>query len=175
MGAIFSPLRHSISHLHFICTSISDAILSDCPSAAICHKVTDCYGILVEGPASTAIPPPSTFDIVSQHSEVGGSTFGAALIYSCSEVQMLEPCQLCRTGSRAHYDTGICMELSYVSSSNTCCRFCSASSMTRYLWPPAQQRRDNRHRVTPILTCSYLQAFHSRAGLVSPIDLNQKV
>jgi len=30
----------------FICTSMSDAILSDCPSAAICHTATTCNGIL---------------------------------------------------------------------------------------------------------------------------------
>ena len=35
-------------HPCFIDTSISDVILSDCPSADICHMATKCNGILVE-------------------------------------------------------------------------------------------------------------------------------
>jgi len=34
-------------HLCFICTPTSDAILSGCPSAAICYTTTKCNGILV--------------------------------------------------------------------------------------------------------------------------------
>ena len=37
----------SSPHLHFIHPFTSDAILSDCPSAAICHTTTTCSGILV--------------------------------------------------------------------------------------------------------------------------------
>ena len=33
--------------LCFICTSTSDTILSDCPSAAICHGATKGIGILL--------------------------------------------------------------------------------------------------------------------------------
>jgi len=33
--------------LCFICTPISDAILSDCPSAAVCHTATTCNRMLV--------------------------------------------------------------------------------------------------------------------------------
>ena len=36
VGAIFSTRRNSVTHLCFICTSMSDTMLSDCPSAAIC-------------------------------------------------------------------------------------------------------------------------------------------
>ena len=64
---------------------MSDAILSDCPSAAICHTqqqiVTE---YLWEGSTSSAIPPTSTSDIVGQHNKIGGITFRAALICSNS-------------------------------------------------------------------------------------------
>ena len=33
-----------------------------------------------EGSPSTAIPPTPTFDIKSQHNNIGGSTFGVALV-----------------------------------------------------------------------------------------------
>ena len=47
-GAIFFPLwRNSVTHLGFVCTSMSDTALSECPSAAICHTATTCNGILV--------------------------------------------------------------------------------------------------------------------------------
>ena len=39
----FSAWRNSAPHLCFIHTSISDAILSSCPSAAICHTATKCW------------------------------------------------------------------------------------------------------------------------------------
>ena len=44
MGAIF--LRGEIAHLYFILISTSGAILSDGPSAAICHTATKCNRIL---------------------------------------------------------------------------------------------------------------------------------
>ena len=44
----FSVWRNSVTHLCFIDASMSDAILSDCPSAAICHMATMCNGILPE-------------------------------------------------------------------------------------------------------------------------------
>ena len=58
---------------------MSDAILSDSPSAAICHTATKHNGIL-SGSASTVIPPTSTPDIVGQYNKIGGITFGAALV-----------------------------------------------------------------------------------------------
>mgnify|MGYP001859272356 CR=1 FL=1 len=45
-GVIFSTWRNSMTHLCFIRTPKSD-ILSDCPSAAICHMATKYNGILV--------------------------------------------------------------------------------------------------------------------------------
>jgi len=40
VGAITFTWRNSVAHLCFICTSMSDGILSDCPSTAICHTTT---------------------------------------------------------------------------------------------------------------------------------------
>ena len=42
----FSTWRNSVTHLCFICTSMSDVIVSDCSSVAICHMATECNGIL---------------------------------------------------------------------------------------------------------------------------------
>ena len=47
-GAVFFSFRKSVPHLCSIHTSMSDAIVSDCPSAAICHTATKWNGILVE-------------------------------------------------------------------------------------------------------------------------------
>ena len=47
VGANFSTWRSSATHLCFMHTSMSDVILSDCPSAAIPHMATKCNGILV--------------------------------------------------------------------------------------------------------------------------------
>ena len=47
-----------MAHLCFVCTSVSDTILSECPSAV----------------------PPTASDSVSQHHKIGGITFRAALV-----------------------------------------------------------------------------------------------
>ena len=47
VGVIFSARRNLIPHLCFMCTSVSDAILSDCPPAAVCRMTTKWNGILV--------------------------------------------------------------------------------------------------------------------------------
>jgi len=78
----FSAWRNWTTHLSFVHTPMSDTILSDCPSAAICHVTTTCNGIL-EGSTSTVILPTSTSGIMDQCNKIGGITFGAALIYSC--------------------------------------------------------------------------------------------
>ena len=44
MGVIW---RNLVPQICFICTSMSYTILSNCPSAAICHTETKCSGILV--------------------------------------------------------------------------------------------------------------------------------
>ena len=38
LGATFSAWRNSMTCLCFMCTSVSDAILSDCPSAAVTRQ-----------------------------------------------------------------------------------------------------------------------------------------
>ena len=43
----FSTWGNSMSHLCFIHTSMSDAFVSDCPSAAVWQTATKCNGILV--------------------------------------------------------------------------------------------------------------------------------
>ena len=59
----FSMWRNSVLHLCFICTSMSDAVLSDCPSAAI--------------------PPTTTSDVVGQCHKIRGNTFGALSLQMC--------------------------------------------------------------------------------------------
>ena len=44
----FFCMKEFSLHLHFTCTSMSDTILSDCPSAAIFHVAATCNWILVE-------------------------------------------------------------------------------------------------------------------------------
>ena len=59
---------------------MSDVILSDCPSAAICCTATNVMGYWWEGSTSTAITPTSASDIVGQYNKIGGITSRAALI-----------------------------------------------------------------------------------------------
>ena len=47
MDAFSSTWRNSATYLCFVCTSMSDIILLDCPSAAICHTATKRNRILV--------------------------------------------------------------------------------------------------------------------------------
>jgi len=46
-GCCFSTRRNSMTHLCSLCTSVSDALLSSCPSPAICHTAAKGNGILV--------------------------------------------------------------------------------------------------------------------------------
>ena len=73
-GTIFPIVRKSVTHLWFICTFISDAILSDCPSAAICHTTTTCNEYWWEGSDSTAVPSTFTSDVVGHHHKIVGIT-----------------------------------------------------------------------------------------------------
>jgi len=68
-GAIFTAWRNLIPHLCFIWTPMSDATLSDCPSAAIRHMATSRNRCWWEGSASTAIPTTSTSDAVGQQNK----------------------------------------------------------------------------------------------------------
>ena len=83
-GPISSIWRKSMTHLCFICTYMSDTILSDCPSAAICHMVTN-VKILVGKfnlyfHTTTVLPLMLWLNIVN----LGGITSGEALIQHVS-------------------------------------------------------------------------------------------
>jgi len=76
VGASFKVWMYSTPHLCFICSSIPDAIMADCPSAIICHIVTTWNGMewngmlwngmeyWWEGSTSAAIPPVFTPEVV---------------------------------------------------------------------------------------------------------------
>ena len=66
--------------LSFIHTSLSDTMVSDCSTAAICHMATPVMEYFWEGSASTATSPTSVSDVVGQHLKRRGITFGAALV-----------------------------------------------------------------------------------------------
>ena len=68
---IDAPLLH---------TSMLDAILSDCPSATICHTGTKCNGILVER-FNHYCHTIKIFDTVRKHNKTGDITYGAALVF----------------------------------------------------------------------------------------------
>lgn len=58
---------------------MSDAIVSDCPYAAVCPMATKHNGILVGRFSLSIIPQTSTSDVVGQHNKVGGIVFEASL------------------------------------------------------------------------------------------------
>ena len=70
-----------INWMAHLCTSMSDAHLSDCPSAAICHMATNVMEYWWEGSTSTAVLPASASDVVGEHN-IGDITFRAALIHN---------------------------------------------------------------------------------------------
>ena len=72
-----------MTHLFFIHTSMSDAVLSDCPSADICHTQENIMEYWWESSTSPAIPPTSASGIMGQHNKIGGITFGAAFVVKC--------------------------------------------------------------------------------------------
>jgi len=74
-GGHFSTWRNSVTHRCFICTSMSDTGLTDCPSAAICHTATACKGMLVGRLNLYYISPTSTSDVVGRHSNISGIFF----------------------------------------------------------------------------------------------------
>jgi len=48
VGAIFSTQRNSITHFCFICASMSDTNLSECPFSVVCHTAAKWNRILLE-------------------------------------------------------------------------------------------------------------------------------
>ena len=69
-----------MTHLSFIDTSMSDAILSDCPSAAMCCMATECNRMLLERfNLYCHTLPTSTSEVMVQCNKMGGIIFRAAL------------------------------------------------------------------------------------------------
>ena len=67
-----------MTHLCFV----SDAILSDRPSAVICQKATYWW----DGSTTTVTIPTSSFDVVGQHNKIVGITFRAALVTAADRI-----------------------------------------------------------------------------------------
>ena len=80
VGPIFSAWSNSATHLCFVCTSVSDTIVSDCPSAAICHVAAKCKGMLGRRFHLYCHTTNIHSDTVGQHNKIGGITFGSALV-----------------------------------------------------------------------------------------------
>ena len=66
-------------HVCFIRTSMSETILSDCPSAAICHTATNCNEVLAGRISLCCRTTICASDIMDQHSKTGRNTFRTAL------------------------------------------------------------------------------------------------
>ena len=80
VGTIVSSWRNSVAYLCFTYTPMSDAILSDFPSAASCHMATNTE-YWREGSTSIVTPPTSTSDVMGQHNKLGGITFRATFVF----------------------------------------------------------------------------------------------
>ena len=119
MGAIFSTWRNSVPPHCFIHTAMSDAILSDCPSAAICHTATTCNGILVGRFSLCCHPSTSAYDLVGRHNKLGGITFRAAFICMkrFSTSMALEIC--------LSVVSGFLLSVAYLLFDNNCTGYCS--------------------------------------------------
>ena len=63
-------------HFFFIHASMTDVIVSDCPSQQ--QHVTEYWQ---EGSTSTAKPLTLTSDVMGQHNKIGGVTFRADLVH----------------------------------------------------------------------------------------------
>jgi len=80
-----------MTHLCFIRASMSDTILSDCPSAAICHMATTCNEILVRRFSFYFMSPTSASDIMGHYHKIGGITFIAAVVRMCMCIIYMYP------------------------------------------------------------------------------------
>ena len=66
---------------------MSDAVLSDCLSAVVCHTEQNVAGYWWEDSVSTVIPPTSASDVVAQDNKIEGITFGASFAVEMQDVQ----------------------------------------------------------------------------------------
>ena len=71
--SFFSAWRNSVTHLFSVCTSMSHADVSDCPSAAICHTAMKCSRILV-GTYNLCCHTTNSY-ILGQHHKIRGITY----------------------------------------------------------------------------------------------------
>jgi len=79
-GGHFSTQKNSLTYLCFICTSMSDAVVSDCPSVAICHKVTT-FNWNLGWKVQPLLPYHHQQPLKScWYNKIGGITFWAALL-----------------------------------------------------------------------------------------------
>ena len=81
-GWCFFCMENLITHLCSTHTSLSDAIRSHCPSAAVRHTQQHALEYCWEASASNAIPPTSASAIMGQQNKTGGIVFGAAILFT---------------------------------------------------------------------------------------------
>lgn len=79
VNRFFSAWKNSVIHLHS-CTSMSNAFLSNCSSAATCHKTIKCNGILVKMFSLYFHTTNIHAWFVSQHYIIGGVNFIALIV-----------------------------------------------------------------------------------------------
>jgi hypothetical protein len=76
VGYIFFFHMEEFCFLH---TLISDTILPECCSAAICHIATKLVNCWQKGSVSIAVPPAFASDVVGHHNKIG-RTFRATFV-----------------------------------------------------------------------------------------------
>lgn len=81
MDAILSIWKNSVTLLCFIQSSMSDTILSECPSAATYHTATKWNGTLLGRFNLYCHPSTSASDSIGQHHTTGSITFRSALVF----------------------------------------------------------------------------------------------
>jgi len=81
VDGIFSAWRNSVTPLCSVHTSMSDAIVSDCPSVAICHTATACNRIMVGRFSLYCHTTNIHLRCHGQQYNIGGNTFGAVLTF----------------------------------------------------------------------------------------------
>ena len=77
MGAIFSAWRNSIPQPCLYTIPYQMALCQSSPLLPFVEEQQHGMEYWWGGPTSTAIPPPTVFDIVGQYDKIEGITFGA--------------------------------------------------------------------------------------------------
>jgi len=94
-----TPFLHTHFHVrcHFVGLPYAFYLL---PSVAQQRNVV---GYSWEGSVSTAIPPTSTSDVISQHNRIKGITFRAALVDLNGKYITYQQCNACQLNKKQHY------------------------------------------------------------------------